>query len=108
MPLIGDWSAALLAGRSIRAFNDMTLAPTPTEMVSAAIGALLADHASGVYQLTGPRDVTYAELGRFVPPISRRIRDRDGDQRVISRFAGGRDAPPHHTEFERAARELRA
>jgi dTDP-4-dehydrorhamnose reductase len=66
MPLIDGWTTALSAGRPVRAFHDMTLAPTPTMIVSAAIGALLDDRASGIYQLTGPRDVTYAELGRFV------------------------------------------
>jgi dTDP-4-dehydrorhamnose reductase len=44
----------------------MPLAPTPIKMVSAAIRALMDDRASGVYQLTGPRDVTYVEMGRFV------------------------------------------
>ena len=66
MPLIDDWTAALSSGREIRAFHDMTLAPVPTEIVSSAIGALLHDRASGIYQLTGSRDVSYAEIGRFV------------------------------------------
>jgi dTDP-4-dehydrorhamnose reductase len=66
MPLIDGWIEALSAGRPVRAFHDMTLAPTPTAMVSAAIGALIDDRASGIYQLTGPRDVTYAEVAHFV------------------------------------------
>jgi dTDP-4-dehydrorhamnose reductase len=66
MPLIEGWIQALSAGRPVRAFHDMTLAPTPTEVVSAAIGALLNDRASGIFQLTGPRDAAYAEVARFV------------------------------------------
>jgi dTDP-4-dehydrorhamnose reductase len=66
MPLIDDWARKLAAGQPIRAFNDLTLAPTPTQMVCAAIGALLEDRADGIFQLTGPRDVTYAEVGRFL------------------------------------------
>jgi dTDP-4-dehydrorhamnose reductase len=66
MPLIDDWARKLSFGKPIRAFNDLTLAPTPTEMVCAAIGKLLEDRASGIFQLTGPRDVTYAEAGRFL------------------------------------------
>lgn len=66
MPLIDDWAGKLAAGRPIRAFSDLTLAPTPTEMVCAAISALLEDRAGGIFQLTGPRDVTYAEVGRFL------------------------------------------
>lgn len=66
MPLIEDWTRKLAAGQPIRAFNDLTLAPTPTELVCAAISALLEDRAGGIFQLTGPRDVTYAEVGRFL------------------------------------------
>lgn len=66
MPLIDGWIADLSSGKPIRAFHDMTLAPTPTDLVSAAIGSLLEDRASGVFQLTGPRDVAYADVGRFV------------------------------------------
>jgi dTDP-4-dehydrorhamnose reductase len=66
MALIDGWVEALSAGKPVRAFHDMTLAPTPTEMVSAAIRTLMEDRATGIYQLTGPRDVTYAEVARFV------------------------------------------
>jgi dTDP-4-dehydrorhamnose reductase len=66
MPLIEGWIEAVSAGRPLRAFHDMTLAPTPTDMVSAAIGVLLDERAGGIYQLTGPRDVTYADVARFV------------------------------------------
>ena len=66
MPLIRGWIEALRAGQPIHAFRDMTMAPTATEMVSAAIAALLGDGVRGIYQLTGPRDVTYADIGRHV------------------------------------------
>ncbi len=66
MPLIEGWTEALRAGEPVRGFRDMTLAPTPTEMVCAAIGGLLEDRAAGIYQLTGPRDVAYAEVARFI------------------------------------------
>lgn len=66
MPLIEDWAARLSAGRPIRAFNDMALAPTPANLAGAAIGALLEDRATGIFQLSGPRDVAYAELGRLL------------------------------------------
>src|SRR5262249_10789662 len=50
----------------IQAFHDMPLAPAPVELVSNAIGALMQDRLTGIYQLTGPRDVSYAEIGRFL------------------------------------------
>ena len=66
MPLIGGWIKDLTAAKPIRAFNDLALAPTPTDLVSAAIAALLQNRARGIFQLTGPRDVTYADIGRFL------------------------------------------
>jgi dTDP-4-dehydrorhamnose reductase len=66
MALLDGWIADLSAGRTIGAFCDMTLAPTPTDQVCAAIIALLQDRLSGVFQFTGPRDVSYAEVGRFL------------------------------------------
>jgi dTDP-4-dehydrorhamnose reductase len=65
MPLFEGWIRDLAANKPIRAFHDMTLAPTPMELVCAAIGALLEDRVSGIFQLTGPRDVSYADVGRF-------------------------------------------
>jgi dTDP-4-dehydrorhamnose reductase len=64
--LLRDWRAALAAGTPIRAFHDMTMAPAPMEAVARAIEALMGDRAAGIFQLTGPRDVTYAEVGRFL------------------------------------------
>jgi dTDP-4-dehydrorhamnose reductase len=66
MPLIGGWIKDLTAAKPIRVFNDLALAPTPTDLVCTAITALLQDRARGIFQLTGPRDVTYADIGRFL------------------------------------------
>jgi dTDP-4-dehydrorhamnose reductase len=61
-PLLRDWAAALAQGRPIHPFHDMTLAPTPIDLVASAIAALLQDRAPGLFQLTGPRDVSYADM----------------------------------------------
>lgn len=66
MPLLGGWIKDLTAAKPIRAFNDLKLAPTPTDLVCTAIAALLQDRARGIFQLTGPRDVTYADIGCFL------------------------------------------
>jgi dTDP-4-dehydrorhamnose reductase len=66
MPLIGGWIKDLTAAKPIRAFNDLALAPTPTDLVCTAIGALLQGRARGIFQLTGPRDVTYADIAGFL------------------------------------------
>jgi dTDP-4-dehydrorhamnose reductase len=66
MPLLRDWSAKLAAGQPIRAFSDMTMAPVETAMVCDAIAILMKDAARGVFQFTGPRDLSYLEIGRFI------------------------------------------
>jgi dTDP-4-dehydrorhamnose reductase len=63
MPLLRGWIASLAAGRPIRAFDDMTMAPVPAQLVTAAIGSLLHDKPPGIFQLTGARDVSYAQVG---------------------------------------------
>lgn len=66
MPLVRDWIGALRARKPIRAFHDMMMAPTPTALVSEAILALMKNRATGIFQLTGPRDVSYADTGRYL------------------------------------------
>jgi dTDP-4-dehydrorhamnose reductase len=63
MALVASWKRELAARRSIRAFGDMTMAPTPIDTVATSIVRLLEDRLPVVAQLTGPRDVTYAEVG---------------------------------------------
>src|SRR6185312_45753 len=56
----------LAAGKPIRAFHDMTMAPVPAETVARVIEALMADRATGTFQLSGPRDVAYTDVGLFL------------------------------------------
>jgi dTDP-4-dehydrorhamnose reductase len=65
MPLIDGWAKALSRGESIRAFDDMMLAPTPTELVVQAIAALMKDRKPGIFQFTGPKDASYAQVGDY-------------------------------------------
>jgi dTDP-4-dehydrorhamnose reductase len=60
------WIADLVKGVPISAFTDMTLAPTRIASVTSAISSLLSERASGIFQLTGPRDVSYADVGHFL------------------------------------------
>jgi dTDP-4-dehydrorhamnose reductase len=71
MPLLHRWIDALKVGDPIRAFDDISLAPVPAEMVVEAIAALLHDAERGVFQLTGDSDTTYQELAR---DLARRVR----------------------------------
>jgi dTDP-4-dehydrorhamnose reductase len=64
--LLRGWAEALKAGRPIQAFADMMMAPTPVALAAAAIEALMRTRAQGIYQLSGPQDVSYAEIGRHI------------------------------------------
>src|SRR5580698_3954076 len=99
MPLIGGWIKDLTAAKPIRVFNDLKLAPTPTDLVCTAIAALLQDRARGIFQLTGPRDVSYAEIGRFLAAYL------DADPKLVNptsaRAAGlPEGATPLHTTLD--------
>src|SRR5580704_6390299 len=97
MPLIGGWIKDLTATKPIRVFNDLALAPTPTDLVCTAIATLLQDRARGIFQLTGPRDVTYADIGGFLAAYL------DADPKLVAqtsaRAAGLPEGatPPHTT-----------
>jgi dTDP-4-dehydrorhamnose reductase len=99
MPLIGGWIKDLTAAKSIRAFNDLKLAPTPTDQVCTAIAAVLQDRARGIFQLTGPRDVSYADIGGFLAAYL------DADPKLVNqtsaRAAGlPEGATPLHTALD--------
>jgi dTDP-4-dehydrorhamnose reductase len=66
MALIDDWKRELRAGRSIRAFNDMTMAPVPIGLVATAIACMMQDRLPIVAQFTGSQDVSYADIGSFL------------------------------------------
>jgi dTDP-4-dehydrorhamnose reductase len=66
MALTATWTRELSAGRPIRAFTDMTMAPIPVELVAMSIARMMEDRLPVTAQLTGPRDVAYAEVGRFL------------------------------------------
>jgi dTDP-4-dehydrorhamnose reductase len=66
MQLLADWRETLAAGRAVRAFADMTLAPVPIRLVVCAIMRLLTTRARRIAQLSGPRDITYLEAARHI------------------------------------------
>src|SRR5260370_26789017 len=62
MELLRQWIASLAAGKSIRAFDDMMIAPTPVALAATAIERLLAQPPPRIFQLSGPRDVAYSDV----------------------------------------------
>jgi dTDP-4-dehydrorhamnose reductase len=61
--LLRGWTNSLAQREPIDAFFDMTMAPTPVHTVASAVEALLAGRMPGVFQLSGPTDISYAEFG---------------------------------------------
>jgi dTDP-4-dehydrorhamnose reductase len=62
MELLRQWIASLRNGMTIRAFEDMMMAPTPVRLVAKIIEHLTMDPNAGIFQLSGPRDVAYSEV----------------------------------------------
>jgi dTDP-4-dehydrorhamnose reductase len=104
MPLLRQWSDALAAGQPVTAFADMMLAPTPAALAAAAIAGLLQVPAGarGVFQLTGPTDVSYAEIARH---LARRAGADPALVRPVPAASAGMPpgATPRHTTLDSAA-----
>lgn len=86
MALLREWIAQLDGGRPIRAFHDMMMAPTPVALVAEAIDRLLAAPTSGTLQLTGPRDVDYGAVARY---LARRIEADPQLVETVSAYSAG-------------------
>jgi dTDP-4-dehydrorhamnose reductase len=100
-PLFTGWAQALSAGRRVRAFDDMTLAPVPVRIVVEAIAALMRDRRRGIFQLSGPADATYAEAARH---LAVRL---GADPRLVDGISAAGEMPAgaasQHTTLDSAA-----
>lgn len=100
MPLLAGWVEALAAGRRVRAFEDMRMAPTPIDIVVDAIVALMRDRTRGIFQLSGLRDATYADVARY---LAAKVGVDSALVRPMSASAGGvlpTGATPLHTTLD--------
>jgi dTDP-4-dehydrorhamnose reductase len=102
MDLLRQWIANLSAGRPIRAFQDMQMAPTPIALVARAIECLLATPSPGIFQLTGPKDVPYSEVA------ARLVRMVGTDPALVERvsaYSAGLPvgSTPQHTTLDSGA-----
>jgi dTDP-4-dehydrorhamnose reductase len=102
MGLLRQWIVSLGSGQSIRAFADMMMAPTPVALAAAAIERLLAEPDSGIFQLSGPRDIAYSELASHV---ARRLGADPALVQPVSAYSAG--LPPgstaRHTTLDSSA-----
>jgi dTDP-4-dehydrorhamnose reductase len=102
MELMHYWIDELRAGRPIRAFHDMRMAPAPIELVTHAITHLLRDKACGIFQLSGPRDVSYLEIGYH---LAERVGAAPSRVERLSAIEAGQPvgATPCHTTLDSSA-----
>jgi dTDP-4-dehydrorhamnose reductase len=102
MALLQRWIADLAMGVPISAFTDMTLAPTRIDSVTSAICFLLSERPVGIFQLTGPRDVSYADVGHF---LAGKLGVESSLVRAASARAAGlpAGATPLHTTLDSTA-----
>jgi dTDP-4-dehydrorhamnose reductase len=97
--LIRGWVDALSQGKPMRAFGDMRLAPASVDVVGEAIAVLLRDRSPGIFQLAGPRDVSYAEAGRH---LARKLGADPGLVETVDASSAGvpEGATPRHTTLD--------
>lgn len=61
MKLFRDWKGDLLKGNVIRPFGNLFISPLSPDFVALALQAIAARRLSGIWHLSGDRQVSYAE-----------------------------------------------
>lgn len=61
MALFSEWAAELKAGRIVRPFVDMPMAPVTLDLVVRALLAIAIARRSGLWQISATHDISYAE-----------------------------------------------
>jgi dTDP-4-dehydrorhamnose reductase len=69
LPLLQKWRADLESGRPIRAFSDYVCSPVSLHQVVAGIARVAVEQRPGVWQFSGPADVSYSQLARTVAEL---------------------------------------
>lgn len=102
MPLLCGWAKRLAAGQAIEAVDDMVMAPIPIGVAAVAIQRVLARGEPGVFQLSGQRDITYAEAAQHIA-----LRVGAAKSLVRTQSAAALDLPvgaaPRHTTLDSGA-----
>jgi dTDP-4-dehydrorhamnose reductase len=66
LPLLQKWRQELSAGREVNAFSDYVCSPIHLAGVLAGLARVALEHRPGVWQFSGPADVSYATLAQMV------------------------------------------
>lgn len=103
LPLFANWQASLRAGRAIAAHVDQQLAPVQLDTVVAGLTKIVEQRAPGVWQFSGPEDVSYLSVARH---IAKRLNQSEGlvTESRASDAADSEHIPRHTTLDSSAAR----
>ncbi len=77
MPLLQKWAKALRQGETIFPLNDLRCSPVSLDFVLHALDRIGGKFASGIFQVSGERDVAYAEIAA---DLARRL---NVDERLV-------------------------
>lgn len=105
LPLLQKWRQDLDAGREVNAFSDYVCSPIHLTNVVTGIAQVALGQRSGIWQFSGPADVSYADLAQLVARScgadSGLIRSASAPASVVE------DLPRHTTlDAQRAHEEL--
>ena len=66
VPLLSGWVRALRHGIEVTAFSDLVMAPIPVSLVVRVFRAVADKRATGVFQLSGDRDVAFSDVAAWL------------------------------------------
>lgn len=86
--IAADWIHSLQEGQAVSAFADLTLAPVLLEDAALAVRILMECGANGIYQCSGPEEVSYYLFARAACEIFGFNKDliREGSCRELPNF----------------------
>ncbi|MCK5602942.1 sugar nucleotide-binding protein [Candidatus Pacearchaeota archaeon] len=68
-PLFSAWIEGLKNGQTIHPFSDMYMAPVPLTYVTSVLRFVGDLRLSGIWQVSGNQDISYADVARFIARI---------------------------------------
>ena len=66
MPLFADWAACLKAGKAIRPFSDMVMAPVSLSFAVEVLRRIVQWQLHGITQVSATEDITFANAARYL------------------------------------------
>lgn len=99
MPMFKRWTKELQNNQAIHPFSDMVIAPVPLSFAVDVLDRIAEVRLPGIVQVSGEKDVTYEEVGRYI--AQRLGASLDLVQPIRSDEKGlNQETVPSHTTFD--------